>query len=228
MNDSFLVIDTETSGLFDFSKPAEAEGQPRLASATMIFCDRLLEVERVESLLVKPDGWVLGAEAAAVNGLTMERLADEGVPVVDVLDIYEQAVRAGRAVIAFNAQYDCKVMRGELRRAERDDMFPITRNICVMRPCTDICQIPNTNRGGFKFPKLAEALKHFGIDNSDPHTAHGDAHGALAIARKLREMDMLPAAGVHLAKAGTAAGKAKAARPKANAEAVSATDELPS
>ena len=28
----YAVIDTETSGLFDFSKPAEAEGQPRLAS----------------------------------------------------------------------------------------------------------------------------------------------------------------------------------------------------
>ena len=27
-----VVIDTETSGLFDFSKPASAEGQPRMAS----------------------------------------------------------------------------------------------------------------------------------------------------------------------------------------------------
>ena len=28
MFDKVLIIDTETSGLFDFSKPADAEGQP--------------------------------------------------------------------------------------------------------------------------------------------------------------------------------------------------------
>lgn len=33
---NLLVIDTETNGLFDFSKPADAEGQPRLAHLAMI------------------------------------------------------------------------------------------------------------------------------------------------------------------------------------------------
>ena len=36
----YVVIDTETSGLFDFSKPADAEGQPRLASLAMVFLDQ--------------------------------------------------------------------------------------------------------------------------------------------------------------------------------------------
>jgi hypothetical protein len=33
----YVIIDTEGSGLFDFSKPADAEGQPRLAQLAMIY-----------------------------------------------------------------------------------------------------------------------------------------------------------------------------------------------
>ncbi|MEY4951800.1 MAG: hypothetical protein RL299_224, partial [Pseudomonadota bacterium] len=35
----YLVIDTETSGLFDFKKPADDPSQPRLASLAMIWAD---------------------------------------------------------------------------------------------------------------------------------------------------------------------------------------------
>lgn len=35
----YLIIDTETTGLFDFSKPADGEGQPRLAQICMIEWD---------------------------------------------------------------------------------------------------------------------------------------------------------------------------------------------
>jgi hypothetical protein len=95
------------------------------------------------------------------------------------------------------------MMRAELRRAGMDDMFMKTRNICVMRAMTDVCQIPYANgRAGFKFPKLAEALAHIGEMpvTEGAHTAMVDALGALAIARWLRTNQMLPEPGVHLAK----------------------------
>ena len=31
----FVVLDTETSGLFDYCKPADADGQPRLAEIAL-------------------------------------------------------------------------------------------------------------------------------------------------------------------------------------------------
>jgi hypothetical protein len=62
--------------------------------------------------------------------------------------------------------------------------------------------MPANGRAGFKFPKLAEALAYIGVPVADEgaHTAMGDARGALEITRWLAKNQMLPMAGVHLAK----------------------------
>lgn len=228
MSDRYVVVDTETSSLFDFSKPADAPGQPRLAHLALIYCDSELIEERRYDKLIKPDGWVLDASAAAVNGLTLERLATEGIPVLEALAEYQNAIDAGRVVVAFNAVFDTKVMRGELWRAQQDDMFMKTRNICVMRAMTDVCQIPYANgRAGFKFPKLAEALAHIGVINEAPHTGVGDADGALAIARWLRSNQMLPEPGVHLAKKKPGEDAPAPRRSAGKASPAAPMDEIP-
>jgi len=229
MSDRYVCVDVETTGLFDFSKPADAEGQPRLAHLALIYLDSEFNVERDYDVLIKPDGWTLDAGAAAVNGLTVERLSANGIPVVDALLEYAKAIEMGRVVVAFNAQFDTKILRGELRRAGMDDLFMKTRNICVMRAMTDVCQIPYANdRAGFKFPKLAEALAHIGSMSftEDAHTAMADALGALEITRWLVRNSMLPEPGIHLAKkrpdlVPTPARRSGKPKPAA------ATDELP-
>lgn len=137
----YAVIDTESSGLFDFSKPADAIGA------------------------------------------------------------YAEAVDDGAVVVAFNAQYDTKIMRGEMRRAGVDDRFERTPNICAMRALVDICQIPKKTGRGFKFPKLSEACAYFEIVNNAEHSAAGDADACVALLRKLRELGRLPVPAVYYAKA---------------------------
>ncbi len=196
----YVVIDTETSGLFDFSKPADAEGQPRLASLAMIMLNGDLDEESRSELFVKPDGWTLSADAAKANGLAMDALIRDGRPVAEVLRAYTNAIDSGYVVVAFNAQFDTKVMRGELRRAGIPDRFEDTPNICVMRAASLVCKIPKAKGGGHKFPKLAEACNHFLISQDADHSAMGDAEAALAIFRKLREIDACPDPSVHYAK----------------------------
>ncbi len=72
------------------------------------------------------DGWDMSAKAGAVNGLTTEMLLAGGNPVSQVLDFYEACIRDGYHMAAYNAQFDGKMMRGEYRRAGRDDLFEIT------------------------------------------------------------------------------------------------------
>ena len=197
----YAVIDTETSGLFDFSKPADAEGQPRLASlAVILLDDTLSEIESGRQYLVRPEGWTLPAEATTINGLTMERLEAEGRPIGEILDLYADLIARGYVVVAHNAQYEAKVMRGELRRAGRPDLFEATPNICVMRAATDIVKAPKASGKGYKFPKLAEACAHFGIAQSEQHTAIADARAAAEIFRKLRALNACPDPAVHYAK----------------------------
>lgn len=196
----YVVIDTETSGLFDFSKPADADGQPRLASLAMVFLDEgMTETGRVH-MLVKPDGWEMSEETAKINGLTMDILNEHGVPVAEAIAAYGSAIDEGCVVVAFNAQYDTKIMRGEMRRAEVDDRFERTPNICAMRALVDICQIPKKTGRGFKFPKLSEACAHFEIENEAEHSAKGDADACVVLLRKLHELGKLPEPAVYYAK----------------------------
>ncbi len=196
----YAVIDTETSGLFDFSKPADAEGQPRLASLAIIVLDENLALVREINLFVKPNGWEMNAEAGAVNGLTMEILNAEGKQVTEVLTAYTDLIDEGCIVAAFNAQFDTKMLRGELRRAGLDDRFEKTPNICVMRAASPVCKVPKKTGAGYKFPKLGEACAFFKIEQPAAHSALGDARSAVSILQHLHALGQLPAPEVHYAK----------------------------
>lgn len=177
-----IIIDTETSGLFDFSKPADAEGQPRLASFAAIYLHPDFTLDREYSRFIKPQGCSMTPETTAINGLTNEKLEAEGVPVEEVLSEYNAAIDT-HLVIAFNVQFDSKVMRGEMRRAGQPDRFETTRTACLMRPLTNICQIPKARGKGWKFPKLAEAMAHFKLAQEAAHSALGDARAAADLLR---------------------------------------------
>ncbi len=197
----YLVVDTETTGLFDFRQPADANGQPRMAQFAGLMVDNIdAEPKFCYSAYVKPDGWSMSPDTGKVNGLSDEFLMAKGVPVSDTLDFYTKAINDGYIVVAFNSQFDTKVLRAELRRAGRDDLFDRTPNICVMRACTDIVKIPRKTGNGFKFPKLGEACDHFGIVNSGAHDAYGDAYAAFAVMLKLHAFGALPEPAVHYAK----------------------------
>lgn len=197
---SWIVGDTETSGLFDFSKPADAPGQPRLAALAMIWTTPGFAVTREEVFFVKPDGWKMEPGATAVNGLTDAWLQRHGVPIADVLDVYESAIVEGRAFAFYNSQFDTKVMRAEFRRAGRKDHFESTPNLCVMRKCIGVCKIPKKTGNGYKFPKLAEAMAHFKIPQAGHHTAIGDATSALQITRMLSQIGIDMSPEIHYAK----------------------------
>jgi len=83
-----VILDTETSDLFDFRKPADAEGQGRLASLGAFVVNEDRRIIGAECWYVEPDGWTLSEEAASVNGLTMEFLEQYGHPVELVLENY--------------------------------------------------------------------------------------------------------------------------------------------
>lgn len=198
----YAITDTETSGLFDFSKPADAEGQPRLCHLCMVLVDEDGQIEREIDLHVKPDGWTLDPEsqAAKVNGLTQEWLEENGTDILVILEKYTEIIDAGYVIAAFNAQFDTKIMRAELRRAGLDDRFETTPNICLMKACIGICKIPKARGNGYKFPKLSEACAHFKIEPNGEHNASDDAHAAVEIFHWLKRLDCLPEPSVKYAK----------------------------
>lgn len=189
----YLVIDTESDGLFDWGKAADAEGQPRLASIGMIFVSRNFEIEREEDWLIRPETWRFdnNSEAARVNGLTHERLVAEGIQVTKALELYAAGIDVGRTVIGFNITHDLKLMRSELRFAGINDRYLKTRSLCMMWATRAIVGATDA-RGKVKIPSLQEACAFFGIEQPKAHSALADARSAYQLMLKLVERGALP------------------------------------
>jgi len=197
----YVAIDTEGTGLFRYDQPADADGQPRMASLAMIFLTPELEVEREYHQFIRPDNWSMSAEASKITGLTDEYLNEHGIPVIEALNEYQSAIDNGYVFTAHNSQHDAKQLRAELRRAGMDDKFEQTPNICTMRTMTNICKIPpKGNRGGYKWPALSEALLFIHAEQLGDHSALNDARGVVELLRYLKRTNNLPDARVHYAK----------------------------
>lgn len=214
---TYVVYDTESNGIFEYKDPvtkevipADAPGQPRLASICAIIADQYAnEISRTVRY-IKPDGWsmedhsdksrALGKKTASeVNGLTDEMLTRSGVPVVEVLREWNDLIDQGLIVTAYNAQHDNKLMRAELRRSGMDDRFEETKNSCLMRSLKpykeDGMQIK-----GWGMIKLQAACDFFGLHDFEWHQAESDTEAALAILKVLIKDGNLIPPKVHYAK----------------------------
>jgi DNA polymerase-3 subunit epsilon len=187
----YLVVDCETSKLFDYTQPADAPGQPRLAQIGLIFVGTDMKIEAEHEFLIKPEGWEMHAEAVEKTGLTTAHLKEHGVPIAEALRLYDSAIMARRVVVGFNVQFDLKMMRAELRRAAMEDRYLQTRNLCMMWATRAIVRALDAN-GKVKIPKLEEACAHFGIEQPKAHSALADAHSAYGLMQKLVESGALP------------------------------------
>jgi DNA polymerase-3 subunit epsilon len=185
----YLWIDVESTGIMARELPAHAPGQPRLCSIAMLFVNRDLEITAEHEWLIKPHGWFLepDSEAAKVNGLIHEELVAKGVPIKHILPIYSEAIEERRIIGGHNISHDVKLMRGELRRAEMEDLYMKTRTICSMQSSRKIVGAVDKN-GKAKAPRLEEACAYFGIPLPEKHRAMADAKGSLEVMRKLRAM----------------------------------------
>lgn len=188
---TYVVLDTETTGLPDWSAPADAPSQPRLASYCLLKLDDDFEIEARTYGLVKPDGWEMPAGATAINGLTQERLATEGISIVHVLEVVRRYIDEGCTLVAHNLQFDAKIIRGELRRALMPDNN-CRGGICTMRSLINQCAIPHPTRAGYKFPRLEEACRLLLQRNiHGAHDALADAKACLWLLRFMKQSNLL-------------------------------------
>lgn len=206
----YVVFDTESNGLFDFKQPAEAEGQPRLASACFIFTDEAGNDLGEVLAYVKPDGWSMedfsersisaGKKTASeVNGLTDDLLHAKGIPVSCILDLWELVIASGIYPVAHNAQHDCKMIRAELRRAGRDDLFERTLGTCTMRSLKSYKE-DGLKVKGWGMINLEEACEFFGIPLTDAHRAESDTEACRTILERLLKDGRLIEPAVHYSK----------------------------
>lgn len=179
-----LFFDTETTGLPDFKAPSESAHQPHIVQLAALLVDMDTR-ETIQSMdvIIRPDGWTIPDDVAAVHGITTEHAAEVGIPEQLAVSMFME-LWAGRARVAHNEQFDARIVRIALMRFHSEDAADIWKSgptECTARLATPICALPPTEKmkavGRFhhKTPNLGEAYRHFtGKELENAHSAMAD------------------------------------------------------
>lgn len=179
--------DTETTGLPDWKAPSDSETQPHLVQLAAILCnEETREVISTMDVVIKPNGWVITPENAAIHGTTQEMAEATGIDEAEAIKQF-MAMCQGASRVAHNRTFDQRIIRIGLKRygysnevmeawAQSDDHH------CTMLKAKPIMKMEPKNRFGFKSPKLSEAYKHFTDKELEgAHTAMADAKACMEV-----------------------------------------------
>jgi len=202
-----LVYDTETSGLPLFNEPSEDPRQPHIVQLGARLVD--LETRKAIStidVIIKPDGWTIPAEVAAVHGITTELAGDVGVPENLALQMLMAMWERCDVRIAHNETFDQRIIRIGLKRATiaplmgRSDDWKAGAAECTARMSTSICNLPPTpkmiaaRRNHPKTPNLGEAFEFFtGNKLEGAHSALVDVDACLAVYFAIKDREQATA-----------------------------------
>lgn len=195
-----LVLDFETTGLPLFDQPSDDPRQPHIvqAAAILVDADTRKAISSID-LIVKPDGWTIPDDVAAIHGITTERAAavgvDEDIVVIALCRLWQvSTLRVGH-----NESFDARIMRIGLKRFVGEaaaDAWKAGAAECTANLATPIMNMEATDamkatgRGNKpKRPKLTEAYKFFtGEDMPNAHSAMGDVLGCLSVYWKIKDL----------------------------------------
>ena len=192
-----LAWDTETTGLPLYSSPSMHPNQPHIVQLALVQHNDAGEEIEAESIIVRPNGWVISPQVAAIHGITHERAMDEGVSERVAVIAYVMAQAQATHRVAHNLPFDDRIMRIAMLRfgVQKDLIETIERRagFDTCRAAAPIVNLPPTEKmraAGFKnpkSPKLGECFKHFfGEELAGAHDALVDARACARIYFKLK------------------------------------------
>jgi DNA polymerase-3 subunit epsilon len=186
-----LVYDTETTGLPLFNEPSEDPRQPHIVQlAAMLVDTDSRKVLASIDLIIRPEGWFVPADTAAIHGISTERAMDEGIPAHRALGAFIDLWMLAGTRIAHNESFDARIVRIALMRHFKlcgfftgiHELWKEAPAECTARLSSPILKLPPTakmlaaRRNHPKTPNLQEAFSFFtGSNFIDAHTALADA-----------------------------------------------------
>jgi DNA polymerase-3 subunit epsilon len=175
-----LFIDTETNGLFNFRLSPDHPTQPRIVQLAAVVASGPQQIEASALLLIRPDGWTVPPEAAAVHGITTVRCQRYGLPIGLAMGLMSAMAANCSQVVAHNLEFDRGMVAAEFSRLAAPDPLPAMQQYCTMAAATPILKLPGAY--DYKWPKLAEAYRYFfGSELEGAHDAMADVVGCMKV-----------------------------------------------
>lgn len=194
-----LVFDTETTGFVNDRLPATDPSQPYLVQVAAKLMDASGTEYQSLSLIVKPDGWTIPAQASAVHKITTELATRVGLPLRIVVAMFTQLRALAEETVAHNNTFDMLVIDAQLAKMKVTPGKPWPAvNTCTMRGSAELVGLPPTPRmikAGFtknKPPNLTELHTFlFGQGFGDAHNALADVNACAGCFIELRKRMVL-------------------------------------
>jgi DNA polymerase-3 subunit epsilon len=194
-----MAYDFETTGLPLFSEPSEDPRQPHFVQVGAALVDTAEDYRIVSSidLIVRPEGWEIPADIAAIHGITTERAEQVGVSESLALDALLSLWYRADYRMGHNEQFDARIARIAILRfltGAVADNWKAGAAICTAQLATPIVKAPPTDkmkavgRHHYKTANLAESVLHFtGLPLENAHSAMADVLGCIAVYRAINE-----------------------------------------
>ena len=173
----FLIFDTETTGLpKQWNAPiTNTENWPRCVQIAWQLHDDMGRCLEHQDYLIRPDGFNVPYDAEKIHGISTELASEQGVSLLEVLELFNIALSKAKFVVGQNVSFDLNIMGCEFHRL---NLVSNLNQLPVLDTCTEktamMCQIPGGRGGKFKLPTLTE-LHKFLFDKP-----FGEAHNATA------------------------------------------------
>lgn len=183
----YLFLDTETSGLDATSR--------RSVQIAWLLTDVNENILEEANYIVRADDFEIGVGAIGIHGITKEKTMRIGKPIVEVLALFDKALKRSIVLVGHNIKFDIATLQNDINAAKLKmslDTFP---QICTMRASTQWCRLTKLNgKSGFKYPKLIELYRIcFGENFNGEHNALEDVRATFNCFFKLMKLGVIQA-----------------------------------
>ncbi len=174
----YLIFDTETTGLPKrWDAPiTDTDNWPRCIQIAWQLHDAMGNCIDSQDYLVQPEGFNIPYDAEKIHGISTELAQEQGVPLAEVLEKFNEALSKTKFVVGQNVKFDLNIMGAEFVRG---DVANQLQELPVLDTCTEhtasLCQIPGGRYGKFKLPTLTELHEFlFNKPFAEAHNATAD------------------------------------------------------
>jgi len=142
---------------------------------------------------VKPDGWVIPAEATAIHGITTEHALEVGEPFARIADHFVHDCMIADIIIGHNIYFDSSIIKANILRMGMPNWYndivepamDKTKRRCTMMKTIKFVDAKFENGRGGKFPKLEELYFKLFAEDFPAHNALEDVKATLRCTESL-------------------------------------------
>lgn len=159
---------------------------PRVVQLGWVALDMDGNISERVARTVKPDGWRVPSQAAAIHGITTQKAKEDGLPIHEVLAEFTGVAEQAACIAGHNLRFDYLIVAGEYLRLGLPSPLKGKPYYRAMEETTALCKLRSWRGDDWKYPTLGQLYRFlFGKNRRGAHDAGADAWTCAVCLREL-------------------------------------------